>query len=77
VTFTGSGLHTVPNTLLDEFSVDLAADAGVTVTWAIVAPFTWRVAGLSVGVAPPAMTEGQFCNMSRRIGTNEIRVRGL
>ncbi len=77
VTFMTSGLHTIPNTLTAQFSYDLAADDGVTVTWAITAPFTWRVAGLAVGVAPPSMTAGQFCTVSRRIGTNEIRVRGL
>ncbi len=77
VTAMTSGLHTIPNTLPDQFSYDVAADDGATVTWAITAPFTWRVAGLAVGVAPPSMTAGQFCTVSKRIGTNEIRVRGL
>jgi len=77
VTFMSSGLHTIPNSLPDQFSFDLAADIGVTITWAITSPFTWRVSGLEVGVAPPSMTAGQFCTVSRRIGTNEIRVRGL
>lgn len=77
VTAMTSGLHTIPATLPDQFSYDVASDFGVTVTWAITAPHTWRVAGLAVGVAPPAMTAGQFCTVSKRIGTNEIRVRGL
>jgi hypothetical protein len=77
VTFMSSGLLTIPNTLPPQFSFDVAADVGVTVTWAIVAPFTWRVAGLAAGVAPASMTAGQFCTVSRRLGTNEIRVRGL
>lgn len=77
VTFMSSGLLTIPNFLVDEFSFALAADSGVTITWAIASPFTWRVAGLPVGDAPPTMTDGQFCQVSRRKGTNEIRVRGL
>lgn len=77
ITFMTSGLLTIPSTLPSEYSFALAADSGVTITWAITAPHTWRVAGLTVGTPPPTMTAGQFCQVSKRIGTNEIRVRGL
>jgi hypothetical protein len=77
ITAMTSGLHTIPNTVPAQFSYDVAADVGVIVTWALGVGLTWRVAGLAAGVAPPSMIEGQFCTVSRRIGTNEIRVRGL
>lgn len=77
VTFTGSGTLTIPNTLSDQFNFTLYAETGVTIAWAIASPYTWRVAGLTVGTAPPSMTAGQFCQVSRRIGTNEIKVLGL
>ncbi len=77
VTFMTSGTLTIPASLPDQYSFDLAADAGVTIAWAITAPHTWRVAGLSVGTVPPSVLDGQFCTVSKRIGTNEIRVRGL
>lgn len=77
ITFMSSGILTIPNDLEDEFSFTLAADIGTTITWDITAPYTWRVAGLPVGVAPPDVTEGQFYQVSKRKGTNEIRVRGF
>jgi hypothetical protein len=85
VTAMTSGTHTVGSPtvagvvtpLPDQYSYDVASDVGVTVSWAIQAGYTWRVAGQAVGTAPPAMTEGQFCTVSKRMGTNEIRVRGL
>lgn len=85
VTAMSSGTHTIGSPtvagvvtpLPDQYSYDVASDVGVTVSWAIQAGYTWRVAGQAIGTAPPPMTEGQFCTVSKRMGTNEIRVRGL
>ena len=68
---------TIPNTLTAQFNFTLYAETGVTIAWAIASPYTWRVAGLTVGTALPSMTAGQFCQVSRRLGTNEIKVLGL
>jgi hypothetical protein len=74
----GSGTLTYPNTGLSAgHNFNLCADAGVTIAWAIASPKTWRVAGLPVGTAPPSVIAGQFCMISARIGSNEIRVLGL
>lgn len=85
VTAMSSGTHTVGSPTIggvvtplpDQFSYDLACDTGATLTWAIGSGYTFRVAGQASGTPPPTMLEGQFCTVSKRIGTNEIRVRGL
>lgn len=77
VTCVSSGVLTIPASLPDEFNFCLRADAGVSISWAITSPHTWRVMGLAVGVAPATMTAGQFCQVSKRKGTSEIRISGL
>ena len=77
VTCVSSGVLTIPASLPDEFNFCLRADAGASISWAITSPHTWRVMGLAVGVAPATMTAGQFCQVSKRKGTNEIRISGL
>ena len=77
VTCVSTGVLTIPATLPDEFNFCLRADAGASISWAITSPHTWRVMGLAVGVAPATMTAGQFCQVSKRKGTNEIRISGL
>ena len=75
VTCIGNGLLTIPATLPDEFNFCLRAEA--VVTWAITSPHTWRVNGLTVGSSPPSMVVGDFCQVSKRKGTNEIRITGI
>jgi hypothetical protein len=76
ITFITNGILTVQGTLPEQFNFALRADNS-TITWAITAPFTWRVDGLTVGTAPPTMSSGQIAYVSRRLNTNEIRVSGL
>ena len=76
ITFITNGILTVQGTLPEQFNFALRADNS-TITWAITAPFTWRVDGLTVGTAPPTMNSGQIAYVSRRLNTNEIRVSGL
>ena len=76
ITFITNGLLTVQGTLPEQFNFALRADNS-TITWAITAPFTWRVDGLTVGTAPSTMSSGQIAYVSRRLNTNEIRVSGL
>lgn len=77
ITFTGSGTFTVNNTIAEEGSFALKVETGVTVAWAITAPATWRVGGLTVGTAPRSLVGGDMVYVARKGSTNEIEVYGL
>ena len=65
VLFTANCTITVPATLLSQFGFVFRTLAGVTVTWAITAPFTWE----TTPTTTPEKTTGSFM---RRGSTNTI-----
>jgi hypothetical protein len=65
ILFSANATITVPSTLPDEFSFVFRTLAGVTVTWAITAPFTWETTPSTT----PEKTTGSFM---RRGSTNTI-----
>jgi hypothetical protein len=65
ILFSENATITVPSTLPDEFSFVFRTLAGVTVTWAITAPFTWETTPSTT----PEKTTGSFM---RRGSTNTI-----
>ena len=65
VLFTANCTITVPATLLPQFGFVFRTLAGVTVTWAITAPFTWE----TTPTTTPQKTTGSFM---RRGNTNTI-----
>ena len=65
ILFTANCIITVPATLLSQFGFVFRTLAGVTVTWAITAPFTWETAPSIT----PEKTTGSFM---RRGNTNTI-----
>ena len=65
VLFTANCTITVPATLLSQFGFVFRTLAGVTVTWAITAPFTWE----TTPTPTPEKTTGSFM---RRGNTNTI-----
>lgn len=77
ITCMTSGELTIPASLPNEFNFTLRAEIGVTMTWSTTAPHTWRVNNMAVGDAPPSMLSGDYCQVSKRKGTNEIRITGL
>ena len=65
ILFTANCTITVPATLLPQFGFVFRTLAGVTVTWAITAPFTWE----TTPTTTPEKTTGHFM---RRGSTNTI-----
>jgi hypothetical protein len=65
ILFTANCTITVPATLLPQYGFVFRTLAGVTVTWAITAPFTWE----TTPTTTPAKTTGSFM---RRGNTNTI-----
>lgn len=65
ILFTANCTITVPSTLLSQYGFVFRTLAGVTVTWAITAPFTWE----TTPTTTPEKTTGSFM---RRGGTNTI-----
>lgn len=66
ILFTTSCTITVPSSLPNSFSFNAITLSGVTVTWAITAPFTWLFG------TPINTTEKSYLNFTRRGSTNSI-----
>ena len=65
ILFTANCTITVPSTLLAQFGFVFRTLAGVTVTWAITAPFTWET-------TPSTTSEKTTGSFMRRGSTNTI-----
>lgn len=66
---------TMPASLRYVFAI--SADTGVSINWAKTGSLTWKVLGLTAGVAPPTMTQGQMALVSIDYGSLEIVIKGL